>query len=35
MPNHMIPWAVLMPPFQSMNAEKPSMVAYMAKLDGR
>lgn len=33
--NQKMPWAVLMPPCQSMKAENPSMVVYMAKLEGR
>ena len=35
MPNHMIPCAVLMPPLQSRKAAVPSIVVYMAKVDGR
>jgi hypothetical protein len=33
--NQKMPWAVLIPPLQSMKAEKPSIVVYMAKLEGR
>lgn len=33
--NQNIPWAVLSPPRQFMNAAMPSIVVYMAKLDGR
>jgi len=35
MPNHIMPEAVLKPPRQSMNDANPSMVQYMAKLEGR
>jgi hypothetical protein len=35
MPNHINPWAVLIPPLQSMNAWRPSIVAYIAKLEGK
>lgn len=34
-PNQQMPSAVRGPPRQSMKAAKPSMVAYMAKLEGR
>ncbi len=34
-PNHIMPCAVLNPPFQFMKAAAPSMVAYIANVDGR
>ena len=34
-PNHIIPWAVLGPPDQSMKAEIPSMAVYIEKLEGK
>ena len=34
-PNHSMPCAVFMPRVQSMNAEVPSIVVYMAKLEGK
>lgn len=33
--NQNIPWDVLMPPFQFMNAAMPAIAVYIAKLDGR
>jgi hypothetical protein len=33
--NQKIPWAVFSPPRQSMNADIPNIVVFMAKLDGR
>ena len=33
--NQIMPWAVLSPPRQLINAAMPSMVVYMAKLEGR
>jgi hypothetical protein len=33
--NQVMPWAVFNPPLQFMNAAIPSIVVYIAKLDGR
>lgn len=34
-PNHMMPCAVRIPPFQFINAAVPSIVVYMANVEGR